>query len=645
MKAKKNRILVFFVAVLSVLIGQSCTEYLDIVPDNTPTVNHAFQKRYHAEASLFGLYSFLPYHSRPDRNPAFLAGEEAWCIDLFSYFNHQMWKIAKGEQGTQEPIGNFWGSEGSSFSLNGGSPVFTGINDCNIFIENIHMTIDLDESEREKWISEAKVIKAYLNFWLLNMYGPIPLIKKSVDVSVTGDDSQPYREPVDSVFNYIVKLIDEAVPNLPLRIENEAEELGRINLPIALALKAKVLAYAASPLFNGNPDYAGFVDGRGINLFPTVYDPLKWEKAANALREAIEVCYQAGHKLYDFSLMPESHGLNEKTILAMQVRGAATERWNSEIIWGDSRDNLNYLQRFGHPFFVHWNTNGPAMNSWSVPLNVVKQFYTNHGVPIEEDKDWEGIDIYGLRTAVDGDKYVLEPQYETINLHFNREGRFYGALHIDGGKYYGNGNMLDNDMLTSKFRYMSHGVSFYNYKYPATGYLVKKAMSKYSNFSMTAGSYTLYRYAFPVIRLADIFLLYAEALNEVKDAPDDEVYAYIDSVRVRTGLDGVVESWANYSNVPDKPLTKEGMREIIRRERLNELAFEGQRFWDLRRWKLLKEYMNKPIQGWNIFEKEAKGFYEVQTVYNPKFEDKDYLWPIRQGNLLKNRNLVQNPGW
>ena len=637
--------LVIFVAVLSMLIGQSCTEYLDIVPDNTPTVNHAFQKRYHAEASLYGLYSFLPNHSRPDLNPAFLAGEETWCIDLFNFFNHQIWKIAKGEQGTQEPIANFWGSQGSSFSLNGGSAIFTGINDCNIFIDNIHITIDLDESERDRWISEAKVIKAYLHFWLLNMYGPIPLIKEAVDVSVTGDASQPYRQPVDKVFNYIIELIDEAAPNLPLKIDNEAEELGRFTRPIALALKAKILTYAASPLFNGNPDYANFVDGKGINLFPTDYDPLKWAKAADALREAIDICHQNGYQLFDFSLLPESHSLNEKTILAMQVRGAMTERWNSEVIWGDSRDNLNYLQRFGHPFFVHWHTNGPAFNSWAPTLDVVKQFYTDHGVPIEEDKDWEGMDIYGLRTPVESDKYVLEPNYQTINLHFNREGRFYGSLFIDGGKYYGQANVLDNNMLTSKFKYNSHNVSFYNFKYPSTGYLVKKALSRYSNFSMTAGSYTLFRYAFPVIRLADIYLLYAEALNEVKNAPDEEVYEYIDLVRARTGLDGVVESWANYSNIPEKPLTKEGMRDIIRRERLNELAFEGQRYWDLRRWKLLKEYMNRPIQGWDVFARETEDFYKVQTIYNPVFEDKDYLWPIRQGNLLKNRNLVQNPGW
>ncbi|MPM44358.1 hypothetical protein SDC9_91036 [bioreactor metagenome] len=116
-------------------------------------------------------------------------------------------------------------------------------------------------------------------------------------------------------------------------------------------------------------------------------------------------------------------------------------------------------------------------------------------------------------------------------------------------------------------------------------------------------------------------------------------------MRNRTGLEGVIESWRNHSTNPEKPLSKDGMREIIQRERMIELAFEGQRYWDLRRWKLLKEYMNMPIQGWNITSRETVGFYKVQTLAFPKFEEKDYLWPIRQENILKNRKLIQNPGW
>jgi hypothetical protein len=139
--------------------------------------------------------------------------------------------------------------------------------------------------------------------------------------------------------------------------------------------------------------------------------------------------------------------------------------------------------------------------------------------------------------------------------------------------------------------------------------------------------------------------MYAEALNEWKTAPDDEVYQYIDIVRARTGLKGVVESWENYSTVPDKPLTKDGMREIIHRERLNELAFEGSRFWDLRRWKKAEQYMNQPVRGLNIYGETPAEFFKVQNVFDLTFEKKDYLWPIKQSDILENKNLVQNPGW
>ncbi|NQU51859.1 MAG: RagB/SusD family nutrient uptake outer membrane protein, partial [Bacteroidetes bacterium] len=150
--------------------------------------------------------------------------------------------------------------------------------------------------------------------------------------------------------------------------------------------------------------------------------------------------------------------------------------------------------------------------------------------------------------------------------------------------------------------------------------------------------------------LGDLYLLYAEALNEVKSAPDAEVYEYVDLIRERAGLAGVVESWSQHSTYSDKPSTKEGMRDIIKQERLIELAFEGTRFWDLRRWKDAEKYMNLPIKGWDIGGR-GLGFYNVTTVFpGPSdpvipFEFKDYLWPIREDEIIKNPNLVQNPGW
>jgi hypothetical protein len=140
--------------------------------------------------------------------------------------------------------------------------------------------------------------------------------------------------------------------------------------------------------------------------------------------------------------------------------------------------------------------------------------------------------------------------------------------------------------------------------------------------------------------------MYAEALNEAGEAtPDPDVYTYIDLVRARTGLAGVVESWHDHAVNPNKPLTQEGLRDIIRRERLNELAFEGSRYWDLRRWKLAEIYMNRPVRGLNIYGENAADFYQVTEVYPLKFEKKDYFAPIRTNSLIKSANLLQSPGW
>lgn len=643
---KFTRLIFASILLLCSLFNYSCSKFLDIVPDNTPTIDHAFKKRVEAEKFLYGIYGFLPSFAMPDANPAFLAGGETWLFNEFTAFNKYAWRIALGEQGTQSPLCNYWASESNTFSLNGGKPIFTGIRDCNIFLENIYKTIDLSSSERDLWISEVKVLKAFFHFWLFNLYGPIPIIDKNIEVDASTEGSMYYREPVDKVVNSIVDLIDSASPSLPLTITDATQEIGRITRPMALALKAKVLAYAASPLFNGNPNYYDVTDARGIKLFPQSKDPGKWERAAEAIKEAINACDSAGIALFDFNTVTEASLLNPETILSMQVRGAATERWNNEIIWGDPSANTGRLQRFGMPTFVHWNTYNHSYRSWAPTLATVKEFYTKNGVPIEEDKEWVGIDPYAVVTADNSHPYYVTPGRKVIQLHLDREARFYGAICFDGGKFYGNGISTDNALLTEEMLYgLPLNVPFQSNFYSVTGYLSKKMIHRMTIMSLTNSSSTIYQYAFPVIRLADLYLLYAEALNEVKNAPDDEVYYYIDKVRDRTGLKGVVESWANYSIDPNKPLRKDGMRQIIYRERMNELAFEGQRYWDMRRWNLLKSYITRPIEGWSIFEREPENFYKVQTIAIPKFEEKDYLWPIRQGSLLKNQNLIQNPGW
>ena len=148
-----------------------------------------------------------------------------------------------------------------------------------------------------------------------------------------------------------------------------------------------------------------------------------------------------------------------------------------------------------------------------------------------------------------------------------------------------------------------------------------------------------------LLRLADLYLMYAECLNESKSAPDAEVYEYIDKVREHAGLEGVVESWEKYSRIPNKPKTKEGMREIIQRERDVELCFESKHFWDVRRWKKAVTEVTGPILAWNVDASKENEYYQIITLANLKFTTKEYLWPIKTNTIRVNTNLVQNPYW
>lgn len=631
----------------------SC-DYLNVVPDDIPTVDHAFKSRNEAEGYLYGCFSFLPGFANAATNPALLGGDEVWYINPAAGMSAVLWNIARGNQSTNNPLADFWASkqDEGKYSLNGGKAIFTALSDCNIFLENVHKPFDLTESEKNRWIAEVKFLKAYYHFWLFRMYGPIPLIKENLPISATAEEAQRHRAPVDEVVEYIVSLLDEAAAVLPVAIQDITLEMGRPTKVIVLSVKAQVLTLAASPLFNGNPDYASFVDNRGINLFPQTYDHEKWKKAADALKAAIDLATSIEngnqlHQLFDFNTTTFAAGLNEKTILAMQVRGAATDRWNKEIIWGDSNTDPDALERACHPVFTLEQLSGGIRKCYAPNMSVVEQFYTKNGVPIEEDPEWQNVDPMAIRKATSDDKYYIKEGFETLQLHFDREARFYGSIIFDGGTLYGNGRATtDNNLWITELKNgMLGGGPNPPDRYSSTGYLCKKLIHYLTSAPTTSANLATYSYAFPIIRLADLYLMYAEALNEYASTPTDEMYSYIDMVRHRTGLKGVVESWRDHSIYPDKPLSKEGLREIIRRERMNELAFEGIRFWDLKRWKLAEVYMNKPVRGLNILGETTADFYQMKEVYPLTFEKKDYFWPIRQSVLLKNKNLIQSPGW
>ncbi|SDE04846.1 Starch-binding associating with outer membrane [Mucilaginibacter pineti] len=609
----------------------SCKKFLDVVPDNVATIDNAFTMRTQAMKFLFTCYSFMPKNGQLGDDPAIVGGDELWEIpERGAYLD-----MAKGFQSKVGPLGDRFQS------------MYQGIRDCNIFLENIEKVPDMQETERRRWISEVKFLKAYYHFNLVRMYGPIPLIKTNLPISADVNQVKVVRDPVDSCFSYIAQLLDEAAPALPLTIISPTTEAGRITRPIALSLKAKVLVTAASPLFNGNTDQASLKNPNGTQLFNTTFSKVKWDSAATACKRAIDVCESAGIKLYVYNPAFQQFTLTDTIKTQLSIRNAVTEKWNSEIIWANTQANTGDLQRLVSSWWDPLYLDGViTRGELSPPLKIAEMFYTGNGVPIDEDKTWDYSGRYALRTAEDADKLYIRKGYTTAALHFDREPRFYADLGFDGGVYYGQGRFDDKKptdlfYLEGKFK-QRNGKGKYGYN-TITGYNLKKLIN-FQNTINSSNDYSVVDYPYPIMRLSDLYLLYSEALNE-SEGPSPEVNKYIDLVRKRAGLGTVASSWTNFSTNPVKFQNQDGMRAIIHQERLIELAFESQRLWDLRRWKESAKELNNPIKGWDLSQTTAISYYRITVLYNQTFGAKDYFWPIAEGNMTANRNLVQNLGW
>lgn len=640
---------IFSIIALSILTG--CTDFLDVVPDNIATIEMAFNNRTNAEKYLATCYSYIPLYGAQRDNPGLTSGNDIWFYTMedASFNNKWSFGIANGLQNTSDPLNNYW--DGG----NGGKQLYRAIRDCNIFIENVSdrtKVADLDETERRRWIAEIKVMKAFYHYYLFQLYGPIPIVDVNLPISAPEEEVRIKRDKIETVVSYIVDLINEAVTDLPLKIYNEATEMGRITQPAALAIKAKTLLLAASPLFNGNTDYANFKDKNGEPFFPQTNDANKWKIASDACKEALDVALKAGHDLYDFK-EETLENLPENLMYSMNVRKAVTERFNKELVWGCGKSYTYDLQCMCQPriLLFHGEKQNTCKGAYSPTLDIAEMFYSNNGVPIEEDKEWAANNSYNNRyetaVATATDKYFIKEGYQTVKLHFNREPRFYGTLGFDGSSWYGHGKEHADDLyyLEAKKGQITGQSQLANYS--VTGYYAKKLVY-YKNI-ISESSAVIEEYPFPIVRLADLYLMYAEALNEATDNGEfvpKEVYDNIDIIRKRSGLEGVVDSWSKYSINPEKPSTKEGMREIIRKERQIELALEGSRFHDLRRWKLARStYNNALVRGWSIDQETTEDYYVIRNIAQMKYVQKDYLWPLKYDDIINNPNLIQNPGW
>ena len=636
---------------MSTLLLSCQKSFLDVVPDNVATIDNAFTSKTEAEKYLMTCYSYMPVDVDPTYNVGLTNGDLVWIEDnAINIRNNNVLQLPRGGQNTADPIANLWDGTRDGVLNSTGKGMYRAIRDCNIFLENasdLSKIPDLDIDTRNRWLSEVKFLKAYYHFLLFRAYGPIPIVDENLPIDAPLSSTQLKRRPVDSVVNYIANLLDSSLRYLPTEIFSEASELGRITKPIALALKARLLVTAASPLYNGNADYASFKNKDGEALFNASFSVEKWQRAAAACKAAIDLAVSQGDSLYVFP--EQTYRLTDTTMTQMSIRNATSEPWNTELIWGLTVNNIQefniFFQKIGAaPFDRTFINNGGITYGAAAlgpTLKCAKLFYTHNGLPINDDKTLDFSNISQLRTATHEERFNIKEGEVTARLNFDREPRFYADLGFDRGIWYMANSPSKTDENTY-YLFSRAGEFGQNSPIPICTYFMKKIV----NWKMDWNTGTFPPYPFPEIRLSELYLSYAEALNEASSTPSEEVYHYIDLVRKRAGIPTVEEAWTKYSKSPNKHKTQTGMRDIIQRERSIELCFEGHRYWDLMRWKRASTELTGNVTGWDRSGRTAELYYRELTYYTRRFvAPRDYLFPLKDDDLLNNPNLVQNPGW
>jgi hypothetical protein len=216
---------------------------------------------------------------------------------------------------------------------------------------------------------------------------------------------------------------------------------------------------------------------------------------------------------------------------------------------------------------------------------------------------------------------------DTYNQWAKREPRFYVGITYDGRLWI---NPNTPGLITYTRRTGNSGSSQSTWDFSPTGYIART--------NMIVGDRGVGGRALVLYRLANVYLNYAEALNE-SDPGNADILLYLNKIRERAGIPG-------YGGAPEVPVpaSQEEMREAIRKERRVEFAFESVRWFDTRRWKIAEETDNGPTYGLNI-STDPPAFYNVVAFENRVFDKKHYLFPIPQDETLINNLLVQNTGW
>lgn len=579
------------VLLLGILTASSCNDPLDITPDGRITLADAFSTQELTEAYLNTVYERLRKYGCNYHYYTFLS---AFGDDSHeSNFPEQNFPVAKYINGNISAAANPLDNEGNlTLSYNDRNwyeRAWIGIRRSNVFLTNISDKVVTDSGHRGRLIAEAKVLRAHYYLDLLRAYGPMPVIDK--DITQESDFSQIKRNTFAECVAFIVQNCDQAIaePNLPYRVTSEAER-GRMTKAVAYAVKSQALLFNASPLWNPENNAS------------------KWQQAAAASKEALTALTTNGFQLFSnyenyFITKPDlGQNPNDKeTLLEITDWGYAGQTY----------------RRFGNILFLmHMIPDFGPEKAGNCPSQELVDTYEmkNGQVPITGYSDEQH-----LQPIIN-----VESGYDEKKPYENRDPRFYATIWYNGATY---GNISGRQTVIESFRGGRHGISGVKQRTP-TGYYMRKFVDPAVR-SAAAGTTT-----YKLFRLAEIYLNLAEAENEA-NGPTAQAYEPINVVRARAGMPALPAG-----------LTKDQMRERIRRERRVEFALEENRFYDVKRWKILDK-VGKITTGmaWTRAADGSLTNERIVTIRRQSWQDRFLLLPIPLSEVTRMPNVTQNPGW
>lgn len=614
MKTKYLRRIVLMAA--ATVVMSSCDSFLDTTPEDLRSPDQIFTTYSSTQNAMFGVYSYIRNY-----NPAAMPGLVS-TSDLDVVYT-----------GTTTFDLGTWSA--SSVSYDKWYSYYKAIREANYFLQNLDKcpTSELNSDTREQWRSEVRCVRAYYYAQLMRMYGPVILLGDEV-VDFTSLNLDRPRNTWDECVNWVTQEFWDLANDEYLPMVQEGSGYARMSQAIALAYRARVLLQSASDQFNGNPMYADICNPDGTHLFPTKKDPNKWKLARQAAQDVIDLGYYSLVKVMDAST-------NEIDPYASYKAVFSTNQ-NKEMIFSYLDDGGYFDKRLAPNSIGGW---GGGYNPTQEMVDLYAMKSGRYPIKGYLDANHEKLDIDpAAGYSEEGFSKFTHPlekvERNTFNMYVNREPRFYVSV-LYGGLTWFITKKASEKIYVEMFKNGNNGPDA-SHNYFSTGYnMLKMAMPEYE-----ANPTKNVKREIPYMRYAEVLLNYVEAAIEENNLNDLNILTYWNEVRERAGLPDIEEVY------PEAMNDQTQMRELLRRERRVEFAFEGMSFYDTRRWLIAEKTERGHMHGMNIktegkrnTESYPEDFFK-RTVFETRvFTPSFYLYPIPQTAINKNHSLVQNYKW